>query len=181
MNDYTSASGSVDGNPAHQTSGSGYYPPQPPPPVQPPKKSNTGKIILIVVLVVLGLCGIGGVVALMGMGKAADQVSKDIDKSIKEDEATKRAAVQLVAGTCKSTEYDGFEAKVKITNSTKEKESYWVQVDLMAADGKTKLGEAHAITNDLAAGASATVKAMGNVEDGQKFQKGAKCVVGTVN
>lgn len=162
MNDFHSASG----QPAYSY----------PAPVAP-KKRNTAKIVLIVILSVLGLCAVGGVVALMGLGGAASQ----IDKSIKEDEATKTAAVTLVTGSCKAGKYGGYEAKVKIENKTVEPQSYWVQVDLMAADGKTRLGEGHAAVNDLKPGATTTVEASGNLDGDGKFQKNSKCVVGDVN
>ena len=135
------------------------------------KKSKVPMVLVIVGLVLLALCGAG--VLFVGLtGAAVNEVAQDIEQQA----IDKKAGVSIKANTCKSNEFGGYQVTVTIKNSTTETQSYWVQVDLYAADGKTRLGEAHAIANGLKAGATTDVETTGNGD----FKKGAKCVIGEV-
>lgn len=95
-------------------------------------------------------------------------------KAISDEVSAAKSDVSLVPGSCREGTL-GWEAKVKIVNSGTTKRSYWVQVNLM--NGQTRLGEAHAIVNDLGPGQTVTEEASGTGD----LVKGATCVIGDVN
>lgn len=115
-----------------------------------------------ILLVVLIACGLSTVV--LGAGA----------KAINDEVSATKSDVTLVPGSCREGTL-GWEAKVKIVNSGTTKRSYWVQVNLM--NGQTRLGEAHAIVNDLGPGQTVTEEATGTGD----LVKGATCVIGDVN
>jgi hypothetical protein len=134
--------------------------------MQPPQQKKKSKlpVILISVLVgVLVLCGGGVALTLAAGGAAVNEVANDIE--------TKKQGVSIKKGTCKASEFGGYEVVVVMKNNTDSKQSFWVQVDLMDADKTTRLGEAHAIANDLPPGATTEVPTSGNGD----FKKGAYC------
>lgn len=88
--------------------------------------------------------------------------------------AVEQDDVSIVPGSCKKSDF-GWEAQVKITNKGKTDKSYWVQVNL--DKGTTRLGEAHAIVNNLKPGQTSTTKALGS----GTIEKGSTCSVGEVN
>lgn len=133
------------------------------PPVPPKRKRKIWPWVLGGLALVM-LAGCGLVTLVLGAGA----------KAINDEVEGTKTDVSLVAGSCKGTEY-GWEAKVKITNSGKSNRSYWVQVNL--EKGATRLGEAHAIVNDLGPGKSVTETASGSGD----LVKGATCSVGDVN
>lgn len=134
-----------------------------------PRKSNVPKIVLIVLGVLALVCGGGTVACAVLIGKAASDVSSQA--------ANKKANVSIKAGSCKANEFGGYEVTVIIKNTVTRTQSYWVQVNLVTADETQRLGEAHAVANDLNSGATQEVQAIGNASS---FPSGAKCVIGDV-
>lgn len=144
----------------------GFHPVQTPP---APRKGNTLRVVLIVLGVVLLVCGGATAVFVLAIGKAASDISVQA--------SDKKADVTVKAGSCKANQFGGYDVTVIIVNHTGKTASYWAQVNLVSADEKTRLGEAHAIANNLTAGATQEVEAMGNASG---FPSGAKCVIGDV-
>lgn len=155
-----------------------YQPPNGPayqPMAAPPKKKSKA---LVVTLSIVGglvlLCGGGAVACTALVGKAASDVSTDMAK----EASVKKAGVSIKPGTCKASQFGGYDVTVTIKNGTTKVQSYWVQVNLETADGKTRLGEAHAIANDLTAGATQDVETSGSATS---FPAGAKCIIGDIS
>lgn len=134
-----------------------------------PRKSSVPKIVLIVLGVLALVCGGGAVACAALLTKATSDVASQA--------ANKKTDVSIKAGSCKANQFGGYEVTVIIVNSADTAKSYWVQVNLVSADDKTRLGEAHAVANDLNSGATQEVQTVGNASG---FPPGAKCVIGDV-
>lgn len=135
------------------------------------RKSNTGKIVLFTLLGVALLCGAGIVLSVVGIGATGKAVSDEMDRQA----AEKGRHIQEV--TCTPTPLGGFEVSFKVVNSSDKSLTYFVEIDMMAADGKTRLGEAVTIVSDVAPGITANEKTFGT----GKMMKGSTCVVRSVS
>lgn len=140
-----------------------------------PKKRRGLMITLIVVGVVLVLCAGGAILMIAGLGKAANDVADGIAATQSaEAQAAEDRTASVKITRCAASEFGGVDIDYTVKNSTDTKQSYLIQFDIFAADGKTRLGEAHGAVNDLAPGATAKESTMGNVSGSLK---GAKCMV----
>lgn len=140
-------------------------------PFAPParKGMSTGlKATLIIAGLLVLLCGGGAVACTALAGGAATSISNEMD--------ARKGDVRLMACHPRGTIEGTWEARIEITNSGKTDHTYLVQINLM--DGNKRLGEAHAVVNDLAPGQTARERVVGLTGGGYAA---AKCEVGDVN
>jgi hypothetical protein len=121
------------------------YQPYPPPPAK--KSHKTLWIILGVVGGLLALCCLGGIFVIGGVGKA---VKDDQDAAAKDVTISKCASENEIIGP---------QATVQVTNSSKRRASYSVEVTFESTDGATQYGSSVAFVNNLEPGQTGSADA----------------------
>jgi len=143
----------------------GGYPSGPP---QPPKKRKMWPWLLGGFVALMLVCG-GVAVAALGLG------AKAVDDQIQNGSTGLKEHVKITA--CRADALGMAEVGFTVVNASDRTESYWIQFGVTDAAG-TRLGEAHGVVNNLAAGATAKDKAVSATgELPSKF----KCVLERVN
>lgn len=144
------------------------------PPTPPKKGMSKGlKITLIIVGLLVLACGGGFVACTAFVGKAANDISKQQD--------AKAGHVKLTSCKAESAGADIFPTvkfNVEVNNSSKNQETYFVDVFVMDANG-TRVGNSTAIVSDVRPGQKATEQ--GVVPLSQKVSGKITCKIDKVS
>lgn len=162
------------------------------PPPAPPKKRKWVKWVILAVVAILIIWGIGSCVSAMNsvvngpQGVVASPDDEPADKPAEEDskpaddKPTEEAEPYTIKATeCKRGDYGQVDVKVKVTNNTKQKRTYFFDIAVEDTDGNT-VGTGLGSISNVKPGKTGTAAVYASMTD-EEYKGKIKCVIDVTN